>query len=352
VSVYPELDEQLLWGGPIQGGNSYQAGTLSAAGYKLSFVFAAPKDGNLSAFTFDVTSGSMDGTLTIETPIAGANPNPDGVALATKTFSWPTTGLKTVTLDTPLAVTKGQMIAVVITNTNGVSCGVRRNIMPSSGWGGTNVPVGGIWNNASWSYTSWQGKCLIGVWYDGVATYVPGCSFPSSTGGSGNSFNLNTGSADERGNLLTVPYDMEVTGVWSTQTTVSTGDFEHRIYDADGNVLATYSTVGSPVVSARAGTIVTKFAESIILHEGDVIRVTKRALTATNTYVQNFGIGAASHLAGFPFGTAARACRRLDLGAWTDEDTSINEIGLVVRTMYTAAGGTTFARRLGRGICL
>lgn len=314
--------------------------TIDAASEKAAMIFQAPKTGNVSAImwktgtvttgatldvrleTVDTTTGHPTGTL------KGTNSNGSQVVANTdddKVF--------VTTLTTACAVTKGDIIAVVIVNP-GASFG---NMVVSS-----INNMGGYYPYTDLYTTSWSLQAPSPVaalkYDDNTYSQVPGC-YPFETF---TSVNFNNGSSpDEIGNIFQVPFKCRVTGWWLyTQPIGATRDFDIVLYDSNGTTaLQTYSfdpnvDSGTGAQSFRCGL----FSGTSTLTINTNYRIAMKPTTANSNNLWYYSVLSSDILGAFSGGSNMHRTGRTDAGSWTQVTDERCLIGVLIDQLDDGVG--------------
>lgn len=345
---------------------AYTSLLMDASAEKVAICFDAPIAGTLDGFGFllrTVTQAPVNGLNCSFQGIAGANGDPDGVAdqfrvvtAGLTTNTWVETGLVTSTGadgGVKRTVTKGQRLSAVI-GFESFAASDSLNIATLTTIA-TNVEALGRCFPAHFT-AAWAKQTTAPVFALKYATtgYVPvRGAYPFSAL---NATNFNTGSSpDERGNIITVPFGVQVTGAWVYVNPLVAGrDFTVILYDVDGATpLATATTDADwwqNVAAARTGFI--PFTSDVTLVQDSAYRLTIRPDTGGNSTAQDFEVSTAAHMNAAPWGTLISHVERTDAGAWSPTTTKRTLCGLVISAVDIPSGGghgswTTWCRNPG-----
>lgn len=328
----------LFWHGPVPVG---QGAALDASGEKLWLVFAAPEACTIDRLTFKalaVTAGG-DYKARVETVNTAGNGQPSGTLLAANAESAAVTvsatGLVNFDLIAPVAVTKGQIIAVALQSvgTGNISWYQQNTSV------GTVIPTG--WNNTSGSMAASANVFpQLGVRKDdGDYLTIFGVVPQDSTA----ALAISSGTTpDEYGLKLTVPIGCRVSGLWVQHGDGSwpdTADFV--LYADDGTVLATKSYLDDMIEQgATARTLLVTFDTPVELDAGDVVRaVVKPTSASTTATLYQAILPVAGMNTAYPHGGAGVRTQRTDGGAWSDSALEYTPMGLIIDGVAEAGGG-------------
>jgi hypothetical protein len=317
---------------------TYASMLIDAAGEKAAYIVAAPKAGTIDRVCFRTVAVTTSDTLDVRVESLDANGDPSGTLLGANS-NGSQAGLAAntwyeVTLTTPVAVSRGDRFAVVIVQGAVGNLAIARL---SSGFAG--APYSDLYTG-SWAKSS---NASIGAvrYNDGSYAQIGGL-MPFDTQANSN---YNSGSTpDEKGNKITIPFACKVSGAWMLGSAQS-GDFTILLRDSGGTLLASKAIDGDAHQGSSAVYERYPLDTEVTLAAGDVVRLTKRPDSASNTSVCEFtcpsGLSAA-----LPGGGAMVYTSRTDAGAWTDTADKVAAIGLILSALSDNTGG---ARPRARG---
>jgi len=301
----------------VSGGSQYEmvfrirrSGTVSKIGYLLGNV--ATGDITVRIEGIDLTDGQADGVLVA----TGAEATQSLVSPADDNV-W-----KTTTLDTPVALTQGQLVAVVITHVSGASHQIASldEILRQSGYPYI-VTVGSLLSRAP----------LIAIEYsDGLYNEIPGC-FPWSDVTSP-SWDMND-TPDERAMKIKPTKSVKIIGFWVDFKHVIPGDVDFVLYDTNGTTVletVTHDAQSEVTPGATLGTRVFMFTKEHTLTKGLVYRLSVKPLSANNCRIGVRDVDSVAVAAAAPGGADFGLSTRVDAGAWTDTDLQRINAGLYV----------------------
>lgn len=329
-------------------GPSLQDMLIDASTEKAAGVFMAPKTGTISKVGFltkTVTTGvTVD--VRLETvslvngdptgTLLGTNSNGTQVILDADDDTWFTT-----TLTTGVAVTKGDLLAVVIAN---------------AGAGNMNIANASIDRPSNFPYTdlftaAWVKDVDIPVFSleydDGSYAHSPGV-WPISAK-PGTSFNTSS-SPDERGLIFQMPFPFRVTGCWHHADIDAAADLV--LYDSDGTTaLETVSLDKDVRIGTSPRIFFLLFSGEQSLSANTNYRLVLKPTTTTNIRSEAFDVDAAAIMDAFEGGQKFHHTERTDAGAWTETTTRRPFMGLIIDGFDDATGGGA-ASILGGGFGL
>jgi len=311
------------------GSNFYDFNSITA-GNEMAFVFRVRRGGTLSKIGWragnistgslqlsiegvDLTDGFPDGTLIA----AGATATVSLVSPADDD-TWITTAL-----DTPVAVTQGQLIAVVFAHVSGAShliASLDENLRQS----GFPYTVGSVPSLITRSP-------IIALEYsDGAYAPLPGC-FPWSgvTSPQWDSADV----PDERGMKIKPTRSVKIIGFWIDFRMVVIGDVEFVLYDTDGVAVLetiTHDAQLEPTPGTTMGSRIFMFTQEHTLSKGQTYRLSVKPLTTNDVRIGLRDVASVAVAAAAPGGIDFGYSTRTDGGAWTDTDLQRPNAGLFV----------------------
>lgn len=336
-------------GFPLAGGNHSIAFTtflLDAAGEKAAFIFQVPKSGTISHVhlrsntvttagdadirleTVDTTTGDPTGTL------AGTNSN------ATLNIATGTTWYR-VALTAGLAVTRGDLLALVVANTTG-----NYTITMFDGTtSGRSYPYTDFFT-ASWVKFSNTMVAII-EYNDVTYPYLPG-AFPVKT--LTNIAISTTTTPDEIGNKFVAPGPLRVIGC-GIYGNVSQA-FELHLYDSGNTSIASVTTAADPQVRSAVGAGMHEyyFNTDVTLTAGATYRIVLKPTSTTSLTVQVLDLDQAGYMSAMPGGTNWQYTSRVDAGAFSETSTRRLPIWLLVDGISDGAGGVRVHPGMSGGI--
>jgi hypothetical protein len=248
---YPEMFAGQATG-RLNGGNI----TISADTNEIAIVFDAPKTGNITGFSYNLSTNTATSVETrLESVTAG---DPSGtLASANTNFTGTTgTGLKSIVLTSAYAATKGDRLAFVIQQHGAGSVVLLAYATASAGGvmnAGNTFPKKNV---ASWAAVG-QTVGNLAVNYGGTYFYIPGLLCADSSGNNLTSI----GNGNERGIQLTLPFPVTVGGFYFNGGPSAAG--------ADGSVTL-WDNAGTPV-SLLTRTILAKDSASVAQGYGNLM---------------------------------------------------------------------------------
>lgn len=309
-------------------------------------VFQATRSGSLTKIGFYVVSCSVNATVDVRVETVGADGNPTGTLVGTTTnvnFNI-TTGManvwQEVTLTLPAAITRGQMLAVVISNT--VSAGTFILGAPGTGAGQWQLPYSDLFT-ASWAKGA--SPFSMGFLVDDVWMRVPGIMPANGLGITGYGSSSNP---DERGIRIILPFKARAIGVWVSDYAVgTTSDFAWKVYDGSDNVLLNKAWDPDHRSNGNSnGRNTFYFDEPIQMEDNRPYRFTKLPSSTNQVGFQFVNVASAALIDAFDLGANCLSTQRTDAGAWTDTATQRLFAGVIIDQIYPPAISkrTTFGR--------
>lgn len=267
--------------------------TIDAVNEKAAYIFRAPKTGNIDrvsvAFRSVITPGNLD--VRLET-VSEANGAPSGnlVSVGASTqvavlAGWANT-IKEIVLDTPAAVIKGQVIAVVVSLPGAGNMQIQKRPAGPAGIHSSQGTTYSAIFTTVWALDSNQ-PCGFVRYDDGSYPYIND-RVPWHTGQ--NVFISSSSTPDEMGNRFVLPFTCKVAGLWIAGTKVANSSCELRLYDEADAVLKSQNLDVDQVVSSSVSWP-QLFSDSVVLEKGEVYRG-----TALGTGTGAFGLNEATTL--------------------------------------------------------
>jgi hypothetical protein len=317
---------------------SLSALLMDAAGEKIAKVFRVPKTGNARTLRFrtgTVTTGETlkAGLYTVDasglpTTTAYGGMVAGTVAVANNDDSVE----KVVTLATDAAMTKGDLVALVIEWDSAVGAlNLSYSAQPSIGF-----PYPALLT-ASWAKQ--LATPLFAVGYDdGTYPLILGAN-PYTGGITTVTFNSGTGTFDEHGILWTHPAAGRVMGILASMQIAAGADFEALMYDGT-TAVATKAWDGDAFSNpSNMRAVMLPFDSPVEVAAGDVRRYALRPTTANSIQTMQGNVGVAGALEA-ALGLGNQSTRRLNQGAWDDALTSaVTHIVPIYDQIDNGAGG-------------
>lgn len=332
------IEPTLLWFWQGALSTSSSVITLSSASDKAAWVGYAPQTGTIDKVAFRTGAVTTSATLDVRLETIGTDGNPSGSLWATNTngsqASLAANTWYEVTLTAGASVTKGDKIALVIVNP-AVSPGnleVQRYSVSRSIFPYTARFAASAWTRSASPWAGWL-------------HYTTGTAYPSVVGmkpatDSSAQYN-NSSTPDERGNKITMPFACKVQGIWMINLTTSdTGDFDAVLYDSNSGTLESVSMDGDLTSTTNSGQVPFEcyFDTEVTLSYGQVVRVVKKPTSATNTRLPHIALNSTSQLTAAPGIGNQQLSTRTDAGAWSDDNTRVASIGLILTGIDDGAG--------------
>lgn len=330
--------------------------TLNQATDAWETIFQAVEDATITAL------GYRQGTLTGSAPVfkislqgVDGSGNPDGTILgggspASKTFT-PTSGNNNTwtwqTLDNSIAVTRGQLLSIVIARDSGTIDGSNNCSFASTAALGVTVGMPYNIQNDNGVRTRQVTSPIFG-YKSSTRVYGQPCQTAQAVG-------YNSGSTpDERANLLNIPTTWWSTykiigvawyGVLAAATTV-----DIVLYDSDGSTVLQSITLDSDYtqsVSNRRFEML--FDESTLstLNAGTNYYLAVKPAATSHT-LAGVTVSATADLDAYVAGASVcQAASRTDAGAWTTDNTTRWAINPIVADITAPSGGSGVVAVIG-----
>ena len=312
---------------------------IDAANEKAAAILQVRKAGTVSKISWGTRTVTTGATLDVRLETVDlATGNPSGTLLAAGSNASVVVADAddnvrfTSTLTTPVAVTRGQKVAVVIVNP-AVSPG---NFQISSI---ENTTIAGETPYITQFTPSWfkntQAPAVALEYDDGSYDVAPGC-FPMSAVAS--VVYANSSTPDERGLKFKVPFPCRAVGAWIWANL--SGDFDIALYDSDGTtVMASYPGDLNVGVVFDYNRNLFLFTGTASLLKDTFYRLVLKPTTATVLGLIEFTVGAAAVMDAFEGGQNFHLTTRTDAGAWTDTTTQRPMMGLILDQFDDGVGG-------------
>lgn len=303
-----------------------------ASGEKAAFIVQAPKTGSIRkiGFAIDVVTTGGNTDARIETVSAGL---PSGTLWATNTnvtvaisaTGWQLSGALTA----DASVTKGDILAVVFAWASGDYrfATYEDDAEPDFPYNAHYI--------ASWTKGATGAPILYLEYSDGSTSPITGC-WPIVQTSALVTFN-NTSTPDEIGVRFQVPGPVRVSGVWLHMDGDAACDIV--LYDSDGSTaLGTISYSSDNRVATNAQLYLLDFNTTISLSKDTTYRLTYKPTSASNISIGEFIVNSSTQLGAMPGGTTMYRTHRTDGGSWTEDDTNVPQIGLIIDQIDDGTG--------------
>lgn len=321
---------------------------LDAAGEKAAFIFQAPKTGTVAKVGFRTRTVTTGDTVDVRLEtVSTANGDPTGTLLGANSNgaqviadgddgTWFLTALTT-----PVAVTKGDIIAVVIVNGGG---GGDLNIGHTTRWT-VNFPYVDDFVGGAWTKDDEAPGCAL-EYNDGSYAHSPGV-FPVSDISLTVNFN-NTSDPDHRGLKFKLPFPFRIIGMWFSGDLDGNADI--KLYDSDGTTVLETISLDSDIRYGTAGDFtLIWFAGAYSLAKDVFYRVVLEPTSATGVDLDEFDVDAAAIMDSFPGGQNFHYTEKKDAG-WTDTTTKRPFMGILLDGLDDGAGAGGGAPNLFGGL--
>jgi hypothetical protein len=345
----------------------YTGSTISASGHLVAMVFQVKRAGTLDWFewrTQTVSNNPDNGVKTSFMGVDAATGNPDGVvdqyrdnpaALSANTWQVPAGVMTDDGTDGGVkrTVSAGEWLACVIGN---VSFTASDSFNVASMNLGTGFSMGGAYlttyNGTSWSKQTGNGLVIALRYDDGTYDEIRGFNAWPAVSVNSSTFNSGT-TPDEKALRFQLPAPMRVIGIAYRGTL--TGDADVVLYDSGGSTLATVTADKDLRNGSAAIWNTVYFSSAVELAASTTYRAALKPTSGTNVMVQDLSAGTNARLGTLPTGTACYLSTRTDAGAWTDTNTDLPLIALIVNGVDDGTGGgggtyTAAPRLVGGGL--
>lgn len=322
---------------PISNGEfSANTATLDAAGEKIAYITYVPEDGTITHVTFRVAGLTTAQTLRVSLQTLDASGNPSGTLYGGSTAGTqasPTANTwYRVALGTGATAVGGDRIAIVVEwDATAGSLAINTYLAPASY--GPQMVYMAEYTTGAWVKT----RTRLGMFaFDYSGTYYPLIAAPVT----GASEAYHDGLAnDERGNRFVLPFKARAIGAWFHGQIFSTaGSGQVKLYgETTESVALAYASLAAP---ADYHTHFVFFANPVSLNANTTYRLALRATHATE-YV-GILVGTATTnatLGAFDWGANTYYTARGNDGAWTDTNTKVSIMGLILDRLSDDAGG-------------
>lgn len=313
---------------------SSTAFTLDASGEKVAFVFIVPKSGTISKITFCTGTVTDAQTLRVGLETLDASGDPSGSqyggsAVGTQT-SPATNSRHEVTLATPATAVAGDHIAVVIQFDSAVG---NLNIF------GTIKGLGSATGN-SFPYidhftTAWAKSNVsvprVSLYYSSDDSYpFTGC-MPAIIYPTPNTYNVDSVSFDELGNLVELPFGHQV---WGASFILDLdGAASLVLYDASSFVVRTVALLPAERASTGEALFQVPFASPVDMGPNQAYRLVIQPTTTTNVTFPAITMLTMAHRQAYPLGPYLRSTIRVNAGAWTDSALNLQLIAPIISSL-------------------
>ena len=302
---------------------------LTATTHRIGVVYTAPSAGEIDLVAFSVLQVLTPQDLRVRIETVDENGYPTGTLVAvgaegTLPLASVVVGGHEVAIGTPPTVTRGDRFAVVF---DAPAAAPSINLMSSVEQLGMPITTR---FTTSWSKET-SAHLNNAIRLDGQWQYFVGMQMYRTNTGTAVSNSYGSASTpDERGNVFTLAADVVVEGLWVDGNHGSLGVPELAIYNEADAVLA--SKIFTLADGLASNTIQRYYFNSpVALAAETVYRMTQRPTTTGTVIIRAMPApnSAMRALCCSPLIDAYRTTRT-DAGAWTDDDTILERIGLIV----------------------
>lgn len=323
---------------------------ISAINDGFAYICQAPVTDTIDLIQFWTGTNTVVGNVDvrIET-VDGTTGNPSGTLKTvggnvTVALDGTTSKQYTATFGTPVSVTKGDIIAFVFRNP-GASPPTFQ--LRSSGeiiakeFPYADRQISGVWTKSASDlalaiHTTSNGYVELNSGHPIAAGSAPSSSVAFGSGSSPNRW----------ANRFVAPANLSVSGCWMLATPSTTSDFIVELYDANNNVLASYTHDATDLQGGNA-IFFFEFTTTVLITQGQIYRISVRATTANTMtidyipYANALYLGSAAQNGNFYKSTSPNG------STWTDDNTMLAFIGIICDGINpTPVGGL---RAIGQG---
>lgn len=325
--LFPELDFD-------DSGPNFTSQLIDAADEKAASIIQAPKTGTISKVGFRTITVATGATVDVRLETLSGS-DPSGNLLGANSNGAQVIGdgddntFFTTALTTPVAVTKGEIFAVVIVNPAGSPGNIqiaRFNSLGNRGFPYTDLFTG------SWAVGS-ECPCISLEYDDGSYEAQPFVMPLSAL----NVANFSSGSTpDHRGLKFKFPFPFSLTGFWLLADIE--GSPNAKLYDSDGTTVLETLVLDANKRRTISDDFHYYFFASTYSLAKDVFYRLVIEPTATAVDLHDFDVAAAAIMDAFPGGQDFHYTQKKDAG-WTDITTKRPFLGLMVKGFSDGVGG-------------
>lgn len=302
--------------------------TLDAEGEKAGIVIRAPKTGSISRFGFLVTEISGAPIIDARLETVGTDGNPTGDLLGSDSHAsqiLSTSGWKEGNLNSVVSVTKGDLLAYILSYSGTGSVTIRSTYIPSIASLAFPYVIG---FTTSWTKSSAACSCFY-LGYAGSTSAPMGLCPASSV--SNRTFHVNS-EPDELGNKFQLPFPARLGGIWYVaQHSSSTTNDSVLLYDSDGTTVLYDATYDNDLESGAILHVrYLLFNRSIQLKKDTAYRIAFRPNTTAVFTLVELTVNNVTNMDAFDLSTNMTSTSRTDGGAWTDTNTFRCCLGLLL----------------------
>lgn len=310
--------------------------TLNTTNTKLGCRFAVEKSGTVTHIVFRTRTVTTAQTIRAGIYTIGTDGNPTttqygGSAYGTQTSPAANT-IYEVALGTNCTFTKGDVIGMVLEFDSTAGdvgiCVLNTGVT-------TNSVV--VRNTTSWQ-TAAANPMICGFKFDDGSYWGP---MPIVDSAQQRTFNQTTGTADEYGIKIDMPFDASVCGLWFRgQPATGTDQYDFVLYEGTTERRAS-TRDGDAIITIASGAIsLALFSSSYEVAAGTTYYASVRPNSSTSWVWNALTTTSSGYRETFPGGSIISGARRLDLGSWlTDIPNELPPIGLLIDKISDGAGG-------------
>lgn len=317
--------------------------TIDAADERAAMIFQAPKAGYIDTLKFRVTTTTTGATVTVGLYSINTNGDPDiaSGALGTTTLVVNATDDNKwldVTLGTPVTVTEGQLLSMVVSQPSSSAGSMTLTTMGNGrdfGWG-SEIPYADL-------YTTVWAKIGLNRPFFAVGYTSSGGIYPTWEGGPmwpGDgatplaTVSYNTGSANiEFGNIIIPNRRIRVCGMWAYMYHATTADYRMKFYRSPAGTPVEECTTplidGAASSNTSGGIHTLKFTTKKILEAGVKYAFTVLPGTTNSVNIYKTVANATTDMENIQGGSNMYGCYRA-AGAFTEETTTRYVMGLII----------------------
>lgn len=320
--------------------NSTDSGVIiDAADEGVACIFQAEADDTIAEVNFRIRVHTTGATLEVRLETVNASGQPSGTLLAAGASGTVTTtgvGRENCVITTPPTVSKGDFIALVIKQPAASPGNCQINCHTPQGTANSFPYVMTDLGGSGWVRNNSFHAISATIEY-GTAGILPSVILGAHVGESG--LTINTGTTpDERGNKFVLPHAVRVTGLTVRQGTVA-ADVVFTLYDSNDNELATLTVPQNNMRNANQVSATFLFDDTVTLVAGDTYRLTYKSADTNNVTMFGCTFDDAEDIGGWVDRGYVQSTSRTDDGSWTDSETTLLWMGLLIDQIDDGEGG-------------
>lgn len=306
--------------------------TMDGTTTKIGFVFQVSQSGTISKLYFSIGTITTNQTLKVGLQTVDSSGKPTGTAYggsSTATLTPTAATINSVTLGTSATATAGDVVALVVEWDSTTGSLVLNYFNVNS-----PLPYRLSFTSGAWGGIA-QGIPFCQIEYDDGTRPPHGC-VPAYQGTS-DAFKSDS-NPDERGIKFTLPFPARVIGAWLTVSAPASANFDIVLYDSGGSVLTSCSIDVAKYKNNLAQAYRVFFGTRVSLVAGSAYYLIVKPTQATaNVTLARWNFSTSSALRA-TFAPNAWQAVRTDAGAWTEDQTQLPSMGLVIDKLDDGAG--------------